>query len=39
MSEQTTTQEENLESIDDIRLENAQVVRHDIINALTEAAR
>lgn len=35
MSEQTTTQEENLESIDDIRLENAQVVRHDIINALT----
>lgn len=35
MSEQTTSQENKMESIDDIRLENSQVVRHDIINALT----
>lgn len=35
MTEQTTSPDSKVqESIDDIRLENAQVVRHDIINAL-----
>lgn len=35
MSEQTSSPDGKMESIDDIRLENSQVVRHDIINELT----